>query len=186
MKTAVVAFAVFSILACGKKDNTSQVADSTTAVSSGAAVVLPTVTMPVPASVIAQQQAAPSCPHDGKWAICSVVRRLRQAGFVVKPVDSSASARRKGFSVAPAVFTLGQSRLEIFLYADSAAMAKDLVAMDTVIAGPRGAPSQWGDVPPLLVRSGNLAAVLLSSSQRQAERLTLAITAGAPMAGSPR
>jgi hypothetical protein len=104
---------------------------------------------------------------------------------VLKPVDSAAS-RRKGFSVAPAVYTLGQSRLEIFLYADSASMAKDVSAIDSAVAGPRGAPSQWGDVPPVLVKSANLAAVFLSSSPTQAERLALAITAGPPMAGSPR
>ena len=143
------------------------------------------MTMPVPASVIAQQNARPACPHDGKWALCSVVNRLRQAGFVVKPLDSAAS-RRKGFSVAPAVYMLGQSRLEIFLYADSAAMARDVMAMDTVLAGPRGAPSQWGDSPPMLVKSANLAAVFLGASATQAERLALAITAGPPMAGSPR
>lgn len=185
MKSAWLALVVFSVLACGKKESVVQAADTSVAPASGAAVVLPTVTMPVPASVIAQQRTTPSCPHDGKWALCGIVNRLRQAGFVLKPVDS-ASSHRKGFSVSPAVYTLGQSRLEIFLYADSAAMAKDVMAMDTVVAGPRGAPSQWGDLPPVLVRSANLVAVFLSSSQRQSERLALAITAGPPMAGSPR
>ena len=185
MKSAWLALGIFAVLACGKKERGAPAADSSVASASGAAVVLPTVTMPMPASVIAQQHAAPSCPHDGKWALCSVMNRLRQAGFVLKPVDTAAS-RRKGFSIPPAVYTLGHSRLEIFLYADSGAMSKDMMAMDTVAAGPRGSPSQWGDLPPVLVRSVNLAAVFLSSSQRQAERLALAITAGPPMAGSPR
>ena len=185
MTKAGVALAVFFTLACGKKDSALQAPDSSVAAASGAAVVLPTVTMPVPASVIAQRRATPSCPHDGKWALCGIVNRLRQSGFVLKPVDGAPS-HRKGFSVLPLVYNLGQSRLEIFLYADSATMSKDLMAMDTVLAGPRGAPSQWGDIPPVLVRSANLAAVFLPSSQRQAERLALAITAGPPMAGSPR
>jgi hypothetical protein len=185
MRSAALALAMLSVVACGKKENATVGADSASVPAPTAAVVLPPVTMPMPASVIAQQNARPSCPHDGKWALCGVVNRLRQAGFVVKPLDS-ASSRRKGFSVAPAVYALGQSRLEVFLYADSAAMAKDIMAMDTVVAGPRGAPSQWGDVPPVLVRSANVAMVFLTSSQRQAERLALAITAGPPMAGSPR
>jgi hypothetical protein len=181
----VLALMVLSAVACAKKENAAAGADTSVAPASPAAVVLPPVTMPVPASVIAAQSARPLCPHDGKWALCAVVNRLRQAGFVVKPLDS-ASSRRKGFSVVPVVYKLGQSRLEVFLYADSAAMAKDLMALDTVVAGPRGAPSQWGDVSPVLVRSANLAVVFLGSSPTQAERLALAITAGPPMAGSPR
>jgi hypothetical protein len=176
---------VIAAVACGKKENVATVSDSGGATYPGVAVVLQPVTLPMPASVLAKQNARPSCPHDGKWALCSVVNRLRQAGFVVKPVDS-ATVRRKGFSVSPAVYRLAQSRLEVFLYADSAAMAKDMIAIDTVVAGPRGAPSQWGDTSPVLVRSGNLALVLLNASPTQSERLTLAITAGPPMAGSPR
>jgi hypothetical protein len=185
MRRASLAFLVVAAVACGKKENVAAISDSSAPSSSEAAVVLPPVTLPMPASVIAQQSSKPACPHDGKWALCSVVNRLRQAGFVVKPVDS-ATAHRKGFSVTPAVYTLAHSRLEIFLYADSVAMKKDIMAMDTVIAGPRGAPSQWGEGPPLLVRSANLAAVFLNYSPIQSERLMLAITAGPPMAGSPR
>jgi hypothetical protein len=185
MKSAYVALMALSALGCSKETSVGKSGDTSVASGTSAAVVLPTVTMPMPASVIAQQSARPSCPHDGKWELCSVVNRLRQSGFVVKPADS-ASLRRKGFSVRPVVYTLGQSRVEIFLYSDSAALAKDIAAMDTLVAGPRGVPSQWGDLPPVLVRSANLAAVFLSSSQRQAERFALAITAGPPMAGSPR
>jgi hypothetical protein len=185
MKPASLALLLVAVVGCGKKENGVRISDSSAAPSPGAPVVLPPMTLPVPASVLAQQSSRPSCPHDGKWALCSIVNRLRQAGFVLKPVDSI-GARRKGFTVLPAVYSLGQSRLEVFLYADSAAMAKDMMGIDTLVAGPRGAPSQWGDTPPVLVRSANLAAVFLTSSQRQSERLALAITAGPPMAGSPR
>lgn len=126
-----------------------------------------------------------ACPHDGKWALCSIEKRLRQSGFVVKRVDGD-TAHRIGFSVKPAVYTLGQSRLEIFLYSDSAALAKDVAKLDTLTAGPVGSPSQWGEVPPMLIRSANLAAVLLSTNPRQAERVSLALTAGPPQPGSPR
>jgi hypothetical protein len=185
MRESAIAFLFVFVLACGKKESPATVSDTGATPSSDAAVILPPVTLPMPASVIAQQNARPSCPHDGKWALCSVVNRLRQAGFVVKPVDGTAS-RRKGFGIAPVIYTLGHSRLEIFLYSDSAAVAKDMIAIDSAVAGPRGAPSQWGDVPPILVKSANLVAVFLSSSPTQAERLALAITAGPPMAGSPR
>lgn len=93
--------------------------------------------------------------------------------------------RRAGFTVTPVVYTLGSSRLEIFLYADEAALARDLASMDTVMVAPLGTASSW-EAAPLLIRSGNLAAVLLTQNPRQAERLSLALTAGAPQPGSPR
>jgi hypothetical protein len=81
--------------------------------------------------------------------------------------------------VTPAAYTLGHSRLEVFVYRDEAALAKDLAGIDTLTASPRGKPSAWESTP-TFVRSANLAAVFLTDSPVQAERLTLAITAGAP------
>lgn len=123
------------------------------------------------------------CPHTGRWAVCSVERRLRQAGFVLRPVKDS--ERRAGFSVKPVVYTLAGSRLEVFLYPDEAALASDMALLDTVRVTRAGSPSPW-ETTPLLIRSGNLAAVFLTGNQRQAERLALALTAGAPQPGSPR
>ena len=125
-----------------------------------------------------------ACPHTGQWATCSVENRLRQAGFVAKRVQDKPPARA-GFSVTPIVYTLGSSRLEVFLYPDEAALARDIAKIDTVTVAPIGSAGAW-ETPPLLIRSGNLAAVLLSQKPRQAERLALALTAGAPQPGSPR
>lgn len=124
------------------------------------------------------------CRHTGMWAICSVENRLRQSGFVAKRVEGRPPARA-GFSVTPIVYTLGRSRLEVFLYPDEAALARDIAKIDTVAAAPIGTAGSW-ETPPLLIRSGNLAAILLSQNPRQAERLSLALTAGAPQPGSPR
>lgn len=124
------------------------------------------------------------CPHNGKWALCGIERRLKQSGFVVKRVDDT--THRAGFTVKPAVYTLGKSRLEIFLYRDSASAARDILKLDTLTVGPVGKPSQWGAIPPTLIRSANIAAVILSESARQIERAVNALTAGPPQAGSPR
>jgi len=112
------------------------------------------------------------CPHTGRWAICSLETRLRQAGFVAKRVSSD-STKSAQFSVKPIVYTLGRARLEVYLYDDSTLLAREIAAMDTV-------------GPPLVIRSGNLAAVYVGDNGQQAERLALAITAGAPQPGSPR
>jgi len=125
-----------------------------------------------------------TCPHTGRWALCSVENRLRQSGFVARRIQGK-PLRRPGFSVTPAVYTLGSGRLEVFIYADEAAMARDMAKIDTVAVAPAGVASPWEGTP-VLVRSGNLAAVLITENQAQIERLTLALTAGAPQPGSPR
>jgi hypothetical protein len=64
-------------------------------------------------------------------------------------------------------------------------MARDMAKIDTLTVAPPGVASPWEGTP-VLVRSGNLAAVLIADDGRQIERLTLALTAGAPQPGSPR
>jgi hypothetical protein len=119
------------------------------------------------------------CPRTGKWALCSVESRLAQSGFVVRRVSGD-PPRRAGFSVMPAVYTLGRSRLEVFIYPSESALAADVAKLDTLSAAPRGVPNPWPFFSPTFVRSANLAAVFLTDNATQAERLTLALTAGAP------
>jgi hypothetical protein len=119
------------------------------------------------------------CPRTGKWALCSVENRLVQSGFVVRRV-SGEPPRRAGFSVTPAVYTLGRSRLEVFIYPSESEVAADVAKMDTVSAAPRGAKNPWPFFSPTFVHSANLAAVFLTDNATQAERLVLALTAGAP------
>ncbi|MEO5904591.1 MAG: hypothetical protein ABIQ55_11295 [Gemmatimonadaceae bacterium] len=178
--------AVASIMACVAfaAGCTSSARDSASSPDTSA-VAPPIGTSAANSGVPARSAVVDACPHDGKWALCSVERRLRQSGFVVKKVDS-ATVKRAGFSIKPVVFSLGQSRLEVFLYADSASMMKDVAKLDTLVVGPRGTPSQWGETPPVLIRSANLAAVILSLSPRQVERAILVLTAGPPQPGSPR
>jgi hypothetical protein len=133
---------------------------------------------PLAAVAASSSKTIDQCPRTGMWALCSVEKRLKQSGFVVTPVKGIAP-RRAGFSVTPAVYTLGRSRLEVFIYSDSSAVARDVGGLDTLTAAPRGAPNPW-PMAPTLVRSGNLLAVLLTDSQEQAERLNLSLTAGAP------
>jgi hypothetical protein len=122
------------------------------------------------------------CPRTGRWAICSLEKRLEQAGFVLHETEGN-PPRRSGFSVQPVVYTLGRARLEVFIYPDEAALNREVAGMDTTLAAARGQTNDW-EIPPRFVRSGNLAAVFLTRNELQAERLTLAITAGAPQPDS--
>jgi hypothetical protein len=67
----------------------------------------------------------------------------------------------------------------VFLYPTEAAANADVANLDTLIAAPRGARNPW-EMMPTFVRSVNLIAVYLTENPTQAERLTLALTAGAP------
>lgn len=129
----------------------------------------------------AKGNKGPACPRTGLWALCDVETRLVQSGFVVRRVTGEAPRPRAGFSVMPTVYTLGRTRLEVFIYPSESAVSADVARIDTVYAAPRGTQNPWGmGVFPTFVRSGNLAAVFLTDNPTQAERFTLAITAGAP------
>jgi hypothetical protein len=172
-KRCVVLMLVFVFVAC--RGDTSSARDSTSAPA----------TVPTVAPVATPIVKGTPCQHTGLWAPCSVERRLKQAGFVVTKVDS-VIPERAGFSVDPIVYSLGKSRLEVFLYDSERAVEKDVAKLDTVRVVPIGSTTATWEGTPTFIRSANLLAVLLSQNQRQAERVILAITAGAPQPGSPR
>jgi hypothetical protein len=134
---------------------------------------------PTASSSATTGNGAPACPRTGKWALCSVEKRLGQSGFVVRRMSGEAP-HRAGFSVVPAVYMLGRSRLEVFVYPSESALAADVAKIDTISAAPRGAPNPWPFFSPTFVRSANVAAVFLTDNATQAERLTNALAAGAP------
>ena len=180
------------VVACSRssskteRSSSSTVADTAvaTASPSGAAHGVATAGPIVPVSGASATNTSSStartddpCPRTGLWATCSVEKRLTQAGFVVRRAEGP--TRRAGFAVAPAAYTLGRSRLEVFIYPSQRSADADAAALDTVYAAPRGTTNPRG-VPPTFVRNANLLAVFLTENPTQAERLTLALTAGAP------
>jgi hypothetical protein len=170
----LLALAVLAACSRSSPDSADSAASVPTTFTAGSAT--PTGTA---ASSTAASSAAPStCPRTGLWATCSVETRLGQSGFVVRRV-TEAAPRRPGFSVPPVAYNLGRTRLEVFIYPSELALAADMARIDTVIAAPRGARNPWMMIP-TFVRSANLAAVFLTDNPTQAERLSLALTAGAP------
>ena len=137
---------------------------------------------PAPATVPVISASPDTCPATGKWALCSLEKRLKRSGFVATRIENE-SPKRPGFSVQPTVYKLGKGRLEVFLYEDAAALERDIAGLDTLSVVPKGGASSTWASQPGLIRSGNLAAVYMDQNARQAERLVLAITAGAPSGG---
>lgn len=131
-----------------------------------------------PADTTTAAKKKAMCTPTGLWARCSVEKRLTQSGFVVRKNDST-PPRRNGFSIQPVVYTLGHSRLEVFLYPSAAAVAREVAKLDTVRIAPVGGANNWEGMPSF-VRSANLLAVFMTDNPQSAERVSLALTAGAP------
>ena len=173
VRRAGATVAAIAVAACGgdsKATNTS----------GGGATAAAT---PTPAASAAQRVAGARCPHDGRWRLCSVLDRLDKAGLVPR-VDTAGPPERLAFFKAPGrVVRLGVGELHTFVYDDTAALARDVAALDTVRVAPRGGTYAWSAAP-TFVRSANLVAVLLTPNERQIERVQLALEGGPPGPGS--
>jgi hypothetical protein len=80
---------------------------------------------------------------------------------------------------------VGSAKLEVFVYPDEKSLARDWAGLDSLTASPRGITTTW-EAPPTLIRSANLAALFISDSPTKSDRLSLALTAGAPQPGTTR
>ena len=173
----LILLASATVTAC--KQGASEGAGDSASFTAAAAPAATGAETPTASSSATTGNSAPACPRTGKWALCSVEKRLGQSGFVVRRMSGEAP-HRAGFSVVPAVYMLGRSRLEVFVYPSESALAADVAKIDTISAAPRGAPNPWPFFSPTFVRSANVAAVFLTDNATQAERLTNALAAGAP------
>ncbi len=116
---------------------------------------------------------------EGAWRACSVEERISRAGIDVKRGD--APVRHDFMHVPGIVYSTARSEIQVFLYPDAAARARDTDALDSATVSPRGQTVAWKE-PALLVTSNNLAAIIITLNERQAERLALALGAGLPAA----
>lgn len=152
IRTAAVALLVICAACTDKKDEKPAVIENSP---------------PRQASTAAAQVDHSDCPATGLWAVCSAEKRLKQSGFVALKNDSIFPGR-PGFSVKPAIYTLNRSRLELYIYPDAQSLNREMAKVDTAASAP------------VFIRAGNLAALFFTDDARQAERLSLALTAGAP------
>ena len=136
-----------------------------------------------PAVAVMPRPATPSdsaCPRDGTWKRCALEDRVVKSGLAFKPAGDSMTV---AYLRVPGVrYKIGlTASMVAFFYADTAAAAKDVTALDRFRLTPRGDTiGAWKSVPSDVIWSGNLVAVLFDASATQIERLRLTITAGAP------
>lgn len=127
----------------------------------------------------AKASLAHGTPSSGRWDDAHLVDRLVRAGLAPQAVTGAVIP---AYWAAPAAvsYQVGQATLFAYIYPDSVARRRATAALDTVSLAPKGTASPYA-MPRLLIEQNNLAAVLVGGSDRQQERVQLAITAGLPV-----
>lgn len=120
-----------------------------------------------------------ACPRDGTWKPCHLEDRINKAGMGITVIDT---VRVPYFKEAGTRYKIGKTaKMAVFYFADSAAGAKATDTLDKLRLTPkRDTLGAWPTAPYEAIRSANLIAVLFEVNATQAERVRLAITAGAP------
>lgn len=120
-----------------------------------------------------------ACPRDGLWKACALEDRVNKAGMPVQVVDT---LQLPYFSEPGIHYHIGRNMgMVAIFFADSLSGVKATAGLDRhSLTAPGESPGPWPAVPKEVVRSANLIAVLFNVTETQAERLRLAITAGAP------
>jgi len=107
------------------------------------------------------------------------VDRITKAGLSIKATNDS---MRVPFLGVPGVRyrVAVTDTMLAFFFDDSASLSKAIAPLDTLrMTPPTDSVMPW-PARPSVIRSGNLLALYFADSERQIERLRLAITAGAP------
>lgn len=133
------------------------------------------------APVVSAAPGDTSCPATGYWARCSVLYRLERAGLAPH-LDSAATPEEKSLSGSASSFVVkigSMSRLEVFLYADSAARLAGEKQLDKSKLVSATAP-QTILRERTLIENANLVGLLTSINDHQRERVSDALTAGPP------
>lgn len=122
-----------------------------------------------------------ACPRDGRWKACHLEDRINKAGMRITVVDTIGVPY---FPERGTRYRIGKTAmLATFYFADSGAGARATADLDTRRLTPPGDTlGAWPSAPAEIIRSANLIAVLFEVNATQAERVRLAITAGAPQA----
>jgi len=118
----------------------------------------------------------PACERTGHWIPCQVRQRLERSGLA--PRDTSAGDQ-PALGPAPTVFRVGKGSLAVYLFTDSTTRARAATKLDTVTF------VNWDRPLTILsratvIQNDNLLALLYSKNEQQRERVSDALTAGAP------
>ena len=122
-------------------------------------------------------QAAEPGRGLGSWDVAALEKRLDLQGMA--PRRRPEPVRHPFLSVEGVAYLVGNAELQAFIYADAAAVERDLTRLDTVAVSPRGQRVKWPNKP-TLIRNNNLVAIFLGQNALQVERVQRALMAGLP------
>lgn len=160
----------FAMSACTKAESPS--ADSTRSGSGAASASASTGTA---GAAAAATRAAP-CPKTGHWSECQLRERLIRSGLA--PHDTTREAL-PSLGPAPIVYRLGKGAVALYLFTDSSARARAAATLDTV-KYPRSSSGPTMLSQATAIENDNLLGLLFSKNEQQIERVSDALTAGAP------
>lgn len=126
-------------------------------------------------SIEAVQRAESLASALDLWNSSEVVSRLEQAGLVVRDLERQVSA--PGFEVSGAALAVSGGELVVFLYPSAEARRSATERLDSLTAAPPDVTDSVWQSRPRLITSGNLAAVLMTTSEQLAERVRNVLTA---------
>jgi hypothetical protein len=125
----------------------------------------------------AKAAAAAALPATSVWDEPHLVERLVQAGLAPQSLPAE---KAEAYWRAPVhAYRVGTATLHAFIYPDSSTRRRVTEGLDSLSAAPKGTASPY-PLPRLLILQNNLAAVLVGGTERQQERVSLAIAAGLP------
>ena len=158
-------------VACTKAE--SPATDSARSASASAAT---SPGQPAGAGMAENEKRAAPCPKTGHWSDCQVRERLTRSGLA--PHDTTRDAL-PSLGPAPLVFRLGKGGLVVYLFPDSSARIRAAGTLDTVryVRAARG-PTMLSQA--MMIENDNLLGLLFSKNEQQIERVSDALTAGAP------
>lgn len=119
------------------------------------------------------------CPRDGMWRACHLEDRINKSGMGIRVLDTITVPY---FDAKGTRYKIGKTaKLVAFFFPDSATGAAATDKLDKLRLTPPGdSIGKWPSAPFEAIRTANMIAVLFEVNATQAERVRLALTAGAP------
>lgn len=109
------------------------------------------------------------------WNLASVEEVLRKAGL--NPVRKG-TIRQPFLPGAGVLYEVGRAELQVYIYADAGAVARDTDPLDTSRVAPPTMQISWR-MPPALIVDNNLVAILLTRDESLRRRVKVAIESAA-------
>lgn len=134
--------------------------------------------------VVATATRAATTPATGLWTEAQLLDRLVRAGVAPRRAENPRKIA-PWMNREPVVLLAGGGEVHVWIYPDSTARLAVTARLDPESATPRGETVPF--TPPMrFVMQNNLAAVVSGGSERNLERVALALQAGLPIASPER